>query len=494
MDPVPAPRGEPSSLQKIEVDAANIASAADMDDETNLTTETVVAVEKDVSQSEYETDSDASGDEWETQSLYEDAIQVLRDDQLRDGVPDACTLEEAVAFRNRLHEIGKAAFVGETIGQDTVTAKKLCTAFGILPPPFLEGAPDEAYHPLLAIAISREFSRRQKLPQYNTIEDAVRLLQESKNIVVLTGAGISTSLGIPDFRSKDTGLYSQLEHLGLSDPQEVFDIQVFREDPSIFFSIAKDILPTEKKYSPTHGFIRLLQDKGKLLTNYTQNIDNIEANAGVLPEKIVQCHGSFASATCVKCKYQVQGDAIFDEIKKGVIPECTVCREKIAEEALKAQGMKRKRSTNGTHKNRKNDGEDSSEEEDYEIPTPGVMKPDITFFGEDLPDEFGHRLLHHDRDQVDLVIVIGTSLKVAPVAEVPGVLPRTVPQIYISRTPVSHTGFDIDLLGDCDVVVSELSRRAGWDLKHEMIPQGEKVEVTPVEGYESRHVFKVVGA
>lgn len=60
--------------------------------------------------------------------------------------------------------------------------------------------------------------------------------------------------------------------------------------------------------------------------------------------------------------------------------------------------------------------------------------------------------------------------------------------------PVSHTGFDIDLLGDCDVVVSELSRRAGWDLKHEMIPQGEKVEVTTVEGYESRHVFKVVGA
>lgn len=114
---------------------------------------------------------------------------------------------------------------------------------------------------------------------------------------------------------------------------------------------------------------------------------------------------------------------------------------------------------------------------------------------------------------MDLVIVIGTSLKVAPVAEVPGVLPRTVPQLYISRTvshfflvllrlealltrsqPVSHTEFDIDLLGDCDVVVSELCRRAGWELKHEMIPEDEKVEVLPVEGYESRHVFKVVGA
>ena len=113
---------------------------------------------------------------------------------------------------------------------------------------------------------------------------------------------------------------------------------------------------------------------------------------------------------------------------------------------------------------------------------------------------------------VDLVIVIGTSLKVAPVAEVPGILPRNVPQIYVSRTvrhlhlsdahhksdllvqPVSHTEFDIDLLGDCDVVVSELCRRAGWDLQHHMIPADERVDIIPVDGHESRHVFKVVGA
>lgn len=443
--------------------------------------------------SEYETDSEAGSDEWETQSLYEDALQFVRDDQLRDGVPGACTLDEAVAYRQRLHDIGKAAFVEETIVRETVSAKKLCTAFGILPPPFLEGAPDEAYHPLLAMGISREFSRRQKLPQYNTIDDAVKLLKESKNIIVLTGAGISTSLGIPDFRSKDTGLYAQLEHLGLSDPQEVFDIHVFREDPRIFFSVAKDILPTENKFSPTHGFIRLLQDKNKLLTNYTQNIDNIEANAGVFPDKLVQCHGSFATATCFKCQHKVPGDTIMEDIKKGVIPECVECKKRLDDDLLKPQGMKRKRSSNGTQKDRK-DQDSSDDEDDYELPTPGIMKPDITFFGEDLPDEFGRRLVHHDRERADLVIVIGTSLKVAPVAEVPGVLPRTVPQIYISRTPVSHTGFDIDLLGDCDVVVSELCRRAGWDLKHEMIPPDEKVEVKQVEGYESRHEFKVVGA
>lgn len=313
---------------------------------------------------------------------------------LSDLVPDACTFDEAITFRRRLHEIGKAAFVEETIGRETISAKKLCTAFGILPPAFLEGAPDQAYHPLLAIAISREFSRRQKLPRYNSVTDAVKLLRESKNIIVLTGAGvcsaftqplilqvkltrqiqISTSLGIPDFRSKDTGLYSKLEHLGLSDPQEVFDIHVFREDPSIFFSVAKDILPTEKKFSPTHAFIRLLQDKGKLLTNYTQNIDNIEANAGVLPERIVQCHGSFASATCVKCQYKVQGDSIFEEIKKGAIPECPACKKRLAQEALEPHGMKRKRSSNGTSKGKHHDSEENSDEEDYEIPAPGVMK------------------------------------------------------------------------------------------------------------------------
>jgi NAD+-dependent protein deacetylase SIR2 len=163
-----------------------------------------------------------------------------------------------------------------------------------------------------------------------------------------------------------------LEHLGLSDPQEVFDIHLFHEDPSIFFSVAKDILPTEKKFSPTHAFIKLLQDKGKLLTNYTQNIDNIEANAGVSSDKIVQCHGSFATATCTKCGFKVPGDAIFDTVKAGKIPLCKPCKEQIS---LRPQALKRKRSSNGLHSNRKKGSlDDDSDEEDYDIPTPGVMK------------------------------------------------------------------------------------------------------------------------
>ena len=62
-----------------------------------------------------------------------------------------------------------------------------------------------------------------------------------------------------------------------------------------------------------------------------------------------------------------------------------------------------------------------------------IDKPDITFFGEDLPDKFHDRLANYDQDRVDLVIVIGTSLKVAPVSEVPSCLRNTIPQIYISR-------------------------------------------------------------
>jgi TPP-dependent trihydroxycyclohexane-1,2-dione (THcHDO) dehydratase len=90
-----------------------------------------------------------------------------------------------------LREIGKVAFVEETIGKNTITAKKLLTAFGVVPPSFLEDAPDEAYHPLLGIVISREFAKRQKLDEYNSIDDAVNLLKKAKNIIVITGAGVS---------------------------------------------------------------------------------------------------------------------------------------------------------------------------------------------------------------------------------------------------------------------------------------------------------------
>ncbi|KAK1776756.1 DHS-like NAD/FAD-binding domain-containing protein [Copromyces sp. CBS 386.78] len=450
---------------------------------------------------------------WETESIFEEILEDITEDKFFTDDPEACTAEEAVEYRRLLRLVGPKVFVQRTVDAGVIPIKKLLTAFGIRPPAFLEGAGDDAYFSLLTLAMTREIQKRAKLMKYNTIDDAVELLKRSKNIIVLTGAGISTSLGIPDFRSKGTGLYSKLEHLGLSDPQEVFDINIFRQDPNIFYSVARDILPNTERFSPTHAFIALLQQKGKLLTNYSQNIDNLEAKAGIHPDKLVQCHGSFATATCVKCGYKVPGESIFPEIKAGRIPRCRKCAQ--GSRTTNNSSRKRKLARDGTEKKprRVKPGEyDSNSDSEFDHSNTnhfsssdiyssehgsntmgcGVMKPDITFFGEALPDEFSTRLTEHDRDLVDLVIVIGTSLKVAPVSEVVPFLPPHIPQIYISRTPVSHVNFDIDLLGDCDVVVSELCKRAGWDLQHEMIPEGQVIRTELAEGYNSRHVFTQV--
>lgn len=277
------------------------------------------------------------------------------------------------------------------------------------------------------MAINRELNKRERLDKYKTIDDAAKLLRERKNIMVITGAGISTSLGIPDFRSKTTGFYEKLIAMGYNEPEQVFDLAEFDSDPSVFYKLAGEIIPDLKKWTPTHEFIRLLQDKDKLLTNYTQNIDNVESHAGIQKEKLIQCHGSWATATCRKCKYKVPGEDIFDSVRSRVPAKCPRCLEQVSNQK---PGMKRKRSTNNTKKRRGPSEDDSSDDDSLEI---GIMKPDITFFGEQLPNDFFDRLKEHDREKVDLVVVMGTSMKVAPVSEIPNFLPRDVPQIFISR-------------------------------------------------------------
>lgn len=469
----------------------------------------VERAEANVSLAELEERVNDVRESWETDSLFEDAFEELsndsaapdsskslatrprRDQERTKTSPDTegCTAEETGRLRRELREYGPAVFCQRTVDAGRYTAKKLLSAFGLRPPPFLEGEPDSAYFSLLSLAISRELSKRAKLPRYNSVDDAVQLLARSSNIIVITGAGISTSLGIPDFRSKGTGLYSKLEHLGLNDPQEVFDIDVFKQDPAIFYSVAKDIIPATDRFTPTHQFIAMLHRRGKLLTNYSQNIDNLEVKAGLPKDRLIQCHGSFGTASCVQCGHRLQGDTIFPDIRAGNIPHCPRCVQ-----SLRASGVKRKRSAGADSKKRRRWSDDSESDgsSDSDLPQPGVMKPDITFFGEALPDEFSRRLTEHDRDKVDLVVVIGTSLKVTPVSEIVSWLPPHIPQLYVSRQAVNHINFDIDLLGDCDVVVAELCRRLGWPLEHDMVPDGQVVDVRPEPGYKSRHVFEAV--
>jgi len=92
-----------------------------------------------------------------------------------------------------------------------------------------------------------------------------------------------------------------------------------------------------------------------------------------------------------------------------------------------------------------------------------IMKPDIVFFGEGLPNEF-HKAIEEDRAKADLVIVMGSSLKVKPVAHIPNLVPPDIPQILINREPLQHMQYDVELLGDCDLIIAELCNRLNWKL------------------------------
>merc|ERR1719394_1228606 len=150
----------------------------------------------------------------------------------------------------------------------------------------------------------------------------------------------------------------------------MFDIHYFRRDPRPFFKFAREIYPGQFSPSPCHRFIAALEEGNKLLRNYTQNIDTLEQEAGI--QNVVQCHGSFATATCAVCGLKVDSDAIKQDILNQVIPHCPKCSLSL---------------------------------------TNAVMKPDIVFFGESLPEEF-HNRMALDKDHCDLLIVIGSSLKV----------------------------------------------------------------------------------
>ena len=115
-----------------------------------------------------------------------------------------------------------------------------------------------------------------------------------RNVVLMVGAGISTSANIPDFRTPGTGLYSQLEDYGLPNPQAIFNIDYFKENPKPFCRLAKTMFPGNFQPTLSHYFLKLLQEKGILSRVLSQNIDGLERLADVKAPTLVECHGSFA--------------------------------------------------------------------------------------------------------------------------------------------------------------------------------------------------------
>ncbi|XP_017859852.1 PREDICTED: NAD-dependent histone deacetylase Sir2 [Drosophila arizonae] len=282
-----------------------------------------------------------------------------------------------------------------------------------------------------------EPKRRTKLSNVNTFDDVIDLVHKSERIIVLTGAGVSVSCGIPDFRSTN-GIYARLAHdfPDLPDPQAMFDINYFKRDPRPFYKFAREIYPGEFKPSPCHRFIKMLETKGKLLRNYTQNIDTLERVAGI--QRVIECHGSFSTASCTKCKYKCNADALRADIFAQRIPVCPQCQPNVEHSVDASVAV--------------------TEEQLKQLVENGIMKPDIVFFGEGLPDEY-HTVMATDKDKCDLLIVIGSSLKVRPVAHIPSSIPASVPQILINREQLHHLKFDVELLGDSDVIINQICQR-----------------------------------
>lgn len=115
-----------------------------------------------------------------------------------------------------------------------------------------------------------------------SVEELVEGLQKKKytNIVFVTGAGISVSAGIPDFRTPETGLYARLAYMKLPHPEDVFNIKYFRKNPKAFYEAERLTMGYNAKPVTSHYFQRIIQDKGMLRMIFTQNVDGLEIDAG----------------------------------------------------------------------------------------------------------------------------------------------------------------------------------------------------------------------
>ena len=247
-------------------------------------------------------------------------------------------------------------------------------------------------------------------PPITDLPSVFRLIESAQRIVVLMGAGASTG---PDFRSRG-GLYDQIRAAGvLDDPCDVFDLDTFREDPTIFWRFAHLIFPSETPvHSATHYFVEALERRGKLLRLYTQNVDTLER--GVPDERLRCVHGSWRHIECLSCGAQYGIEDVRPAVAAGTVPHCLACG--------------------------------------------GLLKPGIVFFGE--PTDWDDRQICEDACRADLLLVIGTSLRVRPVSELPDLMGQ-VPAVLINWEPVDCE-FNAELLGSCDDVVDAIQGALGW--------------------------------
>ncbi|XP_043390764.1 NAD-dependent protein deacetylase sirtuin-2 isoform X5 [Chelonia mydas] len=259
---------------------------------------------------------------------------------------------------------------------------------------------------LLSRTLGLGSEKPEKVLDELTLDGVSRFMQSEKcrNVVCIVGAGISTSAGIPDFRSPGTGLYANLQSYNLPYPEAIFEINYFKQHPEPFFALARELYPGQFKPTVCHYFIRLLKEKGLLLRCYTQNIDTLERVAGLDQEDLVEAHGTFFTSHCLgsSCKKKYTLDWMKEKIFSTVTPKCDKCQS--------------------------------------------LVKPDIVFFGENLPPRF-FTLMQSDFQKVDLLIIMGTSLQVQPFASLVSRVPTNTPRLLINKEKTGQSDPFMSLMG-----------------------------------------------
>jgi NAD-dependent deacetylase len=195
------------------------------------------------------------------------------------------------------------------------------------------------------------------------------LLKESRRVVALTGAGVSTASGIPDFRSPETGIWSKV------DPSSVATIDVFRRDPVTFWSFYADRFAglSAAFPNPAHFALARLEQLGYLSGLVTQNIDRLHVKAGSI--NVAEVHGSVSEAVCLECGAVVPSEDVLAELRDSPqgVPFCRCGYP---------------------------------------------LKPNVVLFGEELPGA-EMRTAMDWAARAEVMIVVGTSLTVWPVAGLP---------------------------------------------------------------------------
>ena len=210
------------------------------------------------------------------------------------------------------------------------------------------------------------------------MKELIEAIRGAKCVGCLTGAGVSTLCGIPDFRGPQ-GLYKQ------PNAERIFAIDWFDRDPSVYYNGCAELVYGLDKFQPgpVHLALKHLEDKGKLAGIATQNIDMLHQKAG--SSNVYEVHGSPILHHCRRCGDEKTFEEIMAMLKGGGIPKCT-CG--------------------------------------------GAYKPDITFFGESLPEE-AFRSAQELAIRSDVFLVLGTSLTVFPAAGLPRLTLQAGGKVFI---------------------------------------------------------------